>query len=294
MSRIKCCRLCPRMCGAERTDNAPSAGVCAMPSAAYVSKAMLHMWEEPPISGTRGAGTIFFSGCTLGCVYCQNYEISRGKCAIAGKPVTAAGLAEIMERLEAQGAHNIELVTATQFVPQVIAALKLRPATVPVVWNSSGYEREAVIDALAPYVDIWLPDYKYALPKPAERFSGAADYPETALRALLRMRAHQPEDVFDGDIMQKGMIVRHLVLPLNVRNSIEVLRNMAEHLPGTLVSLMGQYTPIPGLEAYPGLQRPITPHEYERVCDAAAELGIEGFAQELESSDCHYIPHWDI
>lgn len=292
------CSLCPRQCAAKRTGT-EGGGFCASPTTSYVAKAMRHMWEEPPISGTRGAGTIFFSGCTLGCVFCQNREISRTGSrpdgVPAGKPCGPRGLAELMERLESEGAHNIELVTATQFVPEVIAALRLRKPAVPVVWNSGGYERVETVDALAPYVDIWLPDYKYAIAEKAARYSGAPNYPEAALRAILRMREHAPEDVFDADgLMTAGMIVRHLVLPLNVKNSVECLRVLARELPGTLVSIMGQYTPVDGLEAFPELQRPITPREYARVCDAAEELGVEGFEQELSSTGERYVPSWDI
>ena len=291
-SGIQQCTLCPRACAAQRNAE-EGRGFCAAPSTAYVAKAMLHMWEEPPISGTRGAGTIFFSGCTLRCVYCQNRDISRIEGRPRGRAVTAAQLADIMLSLEEQGAHNIEFVTGTQFVPTIIEALELHRPAVPVVWNSGGYERIETVDTLAPYVDIWLPDYKYALSSPAEKYSGAPDYPEVALRAIERMREHAPENVIEDGIMRRGVIVRHLVLPLNVRNSIAALERLHERLPDVPVSIMGQYTPVDGLENYPELTRRITPREYGKVCDAAQELGIEGYVQELSSAESRYIPQWD-
>lgn len=286
------CSLCPRGCGVQR-DEQHGSGACGMPSSMHIALAAPHMWEEPPISGTRGSGAIFFSGCPLGCVYCQNHEISRN--GVVGKKVTPSGLAQIMAELEEKGVHNINFVTGTHFIPEIIAALEIRRPGVPVVWNTSGYETEETIDTLAPWVDIWLPDYKYALSEPARKYSTAPDYPDTAMNAIRRMRAHQPENVCDGSgMMLRGVIVRHMVLPLNVRNSIAALDRIAEELPGVPVSLMSQYTPVTADPRYPELGRKITTREYEKVCGHMLDLGIDGFMQERDSSACSFIPRWEL
>lgn len=285
------CSLCPRRCDAAR-DQLTGEGVCAMPVDMYIALVSLHMWEEPPISGTNGSGTIFFSGCPLGCVYCQNHEISRGK---AGKLYTPEQLTHAFRLLEERGAHNISLVTGTHYIPMILAALRLYRPKIPVVWNSSGYETIESIDALAPYVDIWLPDYKYGLSETALRYSNAPDYPETAMAAICRMRSHAPENVIEDGIMKKGVIVRHLILPGNLRNSAAALRRIAAKLPGVPVSLMSQYIPPANLgEQYAEINRTLTEREYERVCSLAEQLGIEGYMQELASADGAYVPEWDI
>ncbi len=285
------CSVCPRRCDAVR-DERGGDGYCAMPVDMYVALVSLHMWEEPPISGTNGSGTIFFSGCPLGCVYCQNREISRG---VVGKLYTPEQLAQTFRLLEERGAHNISLVTGTHYIPMIIAAFRLYRPHIPVVWNSSGYETAESVDALAPYVDIWLPDYKYALTETAARYSGAPDYPETALAAIMRMKHHAPENIIEDGIMKKGMIVRHLILPGNLRNSVAALRRLASKLPGTPVSLMSQYTPPEGLPPeFSEIDRPLSEREYERICGLAEQLGIEGYMQELSAADSSYIPEWDI
>lgn len=288
---IPSCGLCPRACRVRR-DDLSSGGRCSSFAQARVALCALHRWEEPVISGTNGSGAIFFSGCTLGCVYCQNREISHGG---AGKDYSAERLAQAFQTLESDGAHNIDLVTGTHFIPAIIKALKLYRPQVPVIWNSSGYETAAAIDAIAPYIDIWLPDFKYARSDIAEKYSTAPDYPQAALAALLRMRSYAPQDEFGSDgIMKRGMIVRHLVLPGNTRNSIEALRLLHERLPQTLVSLMSQYTPVYDGEEFPELKRRITKREYDKVCDALYELDMDGFAQERSSSGKQYIPKWDL
>lgn len=285
------CTLCPRRCGARRTEG--EYGICGSGGVMRIARAAAHMWEEPPISGQRGSGTIFFTGCSLGCIFCQNRDISRT--GEAGRGVTPAELAEIMHSLELQGVHNINFVTGSHFIPQIIEALKIRRPNVPVVWNCSGYETAEAVDALAPWVDIWLPDYKYALPVPAEKYSAAPDYPETAMAALKRMRALQPENIFDEyGMLRRGMIVRHLVLPLNVRNSIAALERIAAELPGVPVSLMSQYTPVGAFPDHPELERRITAREYDRVCTRLEELELEGFMQDRDSSAGEYIPDWDM
>lgn len=290
MSFNKCC-LCPRACEAERGNG--GTGVCGMTDTMHIALAAPHMWEEPPISGTRGSGAIFFSGCPLGCVYCQNHEISAN--GAVGRAVAPSDLAEIIADLEAKGVHNIDFITGTHFVPGIVEALKLYRPGVPVVWNTGGYETPDTVDMLAPWVDIWLPDYKYALPEPAAKYSAAPDYPDVAMAAIKRMRVHQPENMYDNSgLLVCGVIVRHMVLPLNVRNSIAALERIADQLPGTPVSLMSQYTPVISDERFPELSRKITAREYDKVCDRMLELGIDGYMQERGSSTGDFIPEWDI
>ncbi len=285
------CTLCPRRCGADRTGG--ESGFCGGGKEMRIARAAAHMWEEPPISGTRGSGTIFFTGCSLGCIFCQNMDISRS--GTAGRAVSPEGLAEIMSGLDQQGVHNISFVTGSHYIPQIISALELYRPRVPVVWNSGGYESGEGGDMLAAWVGIWLPDYKYGLTAAAEKYSAAPDYPETAMAAIKRMRRYQPENIFDtGGIMQKGVLVRHLVLPLNVRNSFAALESIAAQLPEVPVSLMSQYTPVGSHPDHPELERRITPREYMRVCTRLGELELDGFMQDMESSGGEYIPQWDM
>lgn len=285
------CELCPRRCGAERENG--STGVCGAADTMRIARAAPHMWEEPPISGCRGSGTIFFTGCSLGCVFCQNRDISRS--GLVGREVSPKELAQIMADLEQQGVHNINFVTGTHFAAQIIEALKIHRPAVPVVWNTGGYETAETVELLAPWVDIWLPDYKYGLPSPAKKYSAAPDYPEVAMEALKLMRRHQPENIYDHDgMLRRGMIVRHLVLPLNVRSSIAALERIQEELPGVPVSLMSQYTPVVSDPRYPELDRPITAREYEKVQRRMEELDLEGFTQERDSSAGEFIPKWEL
>ncbi len=285
------CTLCPRRCGALREKG--ETGVCSAGNNLRIARAAPHLWEEPPISGQRGSGTIFFTGCSLGCVFCQNSDISRT--GSVGREVSAAELAEIMYDLECQGVHNINFVTGTHFIPQIIRALEIRRPNVPIVWNCGGYESVEAVETLAPWVDIWLPDYKYALSAPAEKYSHAPDYPEVAMSALKHMRICQPENVYDDNgMLLRGMIVRHLVLPLNVKNSVAALERIAEELPGVPVSLMSQYTPVCDHSDYPELGRRITSREYDKVCARLEELQLDGFVQDRDSSAGKYIPDWDM
>jgi len=285
------CKLCPRKCGAQRTVEVGN-GFCHMPERVHTAQIMLHMWEEPPISGEKGSGAVFFSGCPLGCVFCQNHDISRGA---VGKSCTPEELAEAFRSLEEQGAHNINLVTGTHFIPQIIEALNIYRPHIPVVWNSSGYETVEAVEMLSAYVDIWLPDYKYGLSETAEKYSRAPDYPETALAAIMRMRSYCPENIIENGIMKKGMIIRHLILPASIRNSAAALRRLASNLPDTPVSLMSQYTPPKELGAeFAEINRPITQHEYDRICALAEQLSITGYTQELSAADSVYVPVWDI
>ena len=288
---MKRCKLCPRMCGAYR-GRLRGEGYCGCGTQPVVSRAALHMWEEPVISGSRGSGTIFFSGCCLGCAFCQNAAISS---ELRGRAVSPQELAEIMWELERQGAHNISFVTGTHYAEAIIRALRLYRPSVPTVWNSGGYERIETLRALSPYIDIWLPDYKFALPAVAEKYAHAPDYPETALRAIQFMCRCAGENRIEEGVMKRGVIVRHLVLPGNLRNSVAALRRLSGELPrGTLMSVMSQYTPAGRIDGFPELGRRLTAAEYEKILDVADVLGVEGFRQELSSAAEEYVPEFDL
>ena len=278
------CRLCPRMCGVDRT--AGETGFCGCPDTALVAKAMLHKWEEPVLAGEGGSGAIFFGGCTLRCGYCQNRAISG---VPVGKPVDGAGLRQIMEQLIAQGAENIDLVTPTQFLPTVLQALE-RPLPVPVVYNCGGYERVESLRALEGKVDIYLPDLKYAENALGRALSGAGDYFETAAGAIREMVRQTGAPQWQGDRLRKGVVIRHLILPGQVENSLKVLDWIGENFaPGeVLVSLMRQYTPMPGMQ--PPMDRPITEEEYQSVLSWMYLNDLEGFTQEEAAADTGFIP----
>ena len=283
----KACALCPRVCGVDRT--AGQTGFCGCPDRLLVAKTMLHKWEEPALAGDGGSGAVFFGGCTLGCVYCQNRTISA---APVGKPMDSAGLRRIMEDLIAQGAENIDLVTPTHFLPSIIPALSPK-LPVPVVYNCGGYERAETLKALEGLVDIYLPDLKYAHGKLAKQLSGAEDYFSVATRAIREMFRQTGPVQWQGDKVVKGVIIRHLILPGQVENSLKVLDWIGENFaPGAvLVSLMRQYTPMPGLPA--PYDRPITEEEYQSVLSWMFLNGLQGFTQEDTASNTAYIPHWE-
>ena len=252
------CTLCPRNCGAERTAE-NGAGVCRMGTQPKIARAALHMWEEPCISGTRGSGAVFFSGCGLRCVFCQNEAISQQG---EGKIVTPARLAEIFRELEAQGAHNINLVTAAHFVPAVLEALNLYRPNIPIVYNSSGYESIETLRMLFGVVDIYLPDYKYIDPNMAAMLSGARDYPDVAFAAIAEMIRQTGAPVYDENgMMQRGTLIRHLVLPGLTGDSMKILTRIRDEFPGIPVSLMGQYTPCGRALSMPGMDRKIKKKE---------------------------------
>ena len=283
------CNLCPRMCGAKREEYTGE-GFCGMGTRPVAARAALHFDEEPCISGKQGSGAIFFSGCTLRCCYCQNFELSRGR---LGKPVT--DLRATMEDLISQGAANINLVTGTQFAPAILDALRT-PLSVPVVWNSSGYERVETLRALEGRVQIYLPDLKYVDSKGAALYSEAPDYPEYAKKALIEMARQAGEPVFDEKgLMKRGMIVRHLVLPNRAAQSILALYWIRDNLPPyVMVSLMAQYVPCGDARLHPEIDRPLLRREYDRVLDKMAALGLTGgYAQELAASDTRFIPAFD-
>ena len=286
------CTLCPRRCGADRTK---SSGICGAGDAILAARAALHMWEEPPISGTNGAGTVFFSGCPLHCRFCQNAVISQTP---YGKAISPARLCEIFLELQAQGAHNIELVTAGHFLPYVIPALTLaKPHLhIPVVYNSGGYELTDALRELDGLVDIYLPDFKFFDPETARNYANAPDYPEVAEEALTEMLRQVGTPVFSGEIMQRGVIVRHLVLPGARHESIALLHHLAQKF-GTdafWLSLMSQYTPMRHDPDFPALNRRVTKMEYNAVADTAAVLGFHGFTQDKSSAESRYTPDFHL
>ena len=278
------CNLCPRQCGVDRT--AGETGYCGCPDTALVAKVMLHKWEEPVLAGSGGSGAIFFGGCTLGCRYCQNKAISGGA---VGQAVNAAELRQIMDTLIAQGAENIDLVTPTHFLPTILPALE-KPLPVPVVYNCGGYEREQTIEQLKGKVDIYLPDMKYADSHLAQTLSGAADYFPVAAKAIKAMVRQVGPVQWQGDKVVRGVIIRHLILPGQIENSLKVLDWIGENFtPGeVLVSLMRQYTPMPGLSA--PFDRPITEEEYQAVLSWMFLNDLEGFTQEESAADTAFIP----
>ena len=278
------CRLCPRACGVHRSQG--ELGFCRCPDRALVAKAMLHKWEEPVLAGQGGSGAVFFGGCTLGCRYCQNAAISRGA---VGKAMDREELRKLFESLIAQGAENIDLVTPTQYLPTILPALTPK-LSVPVVYNSGGYERPEVLEALAGAVDIFLPDMKYADSALAQALSGAKDYFPVAAAAIRKMAEITGPVEFSGEKVKKGTIIRHLILPGHIENSLKVLDWIGETFaPGqVLVSLMRQYTPMPGLQ--PPFDRQITQQEYEAVLSWMYLNDLEGFTQEEAAADRGFIP----
>lgn len=284
------CNQCPRKCNVDRTR---TAGYCKSPEKFRLSRAALHFWEEPCISGKNGSGAVFFSGCNLGCLFCQNYEISHEN---KGMTVSDDGLIKIFENLIEQGANNINLVNPTHYAVQLATLLKKYKPSVPVVYNSSGYESTETLKMLDGLVDIYLPDFKYIRNDKALKYSRAEDYPEVAMRALEEMYLQRGKTEFDENgIMKKGMIIRHLILPSNTNSSLKILDFINEKFPNAYVSLMAQYTPCNDLSAVPELDRKITEREYNKVVDYALNLGMDKiFIQSGESADEKFIPDFDF
>ena len=285
------CRLCPRRCGAER-DRSP--GFCGVPAAPLVCRAAPHFGEEPCISGSRGSGAVFFAGCALGCVYCQNREISRGS---AGVKLDVPALRDLFRRLADSGVHNLNLVTASHFSDTVAEALAGLRLEIPVVWNSSGYETVEQLRQLEGLVQVWLPDFKYADPMLAARYSAAPDYPQVALAAIQEMyRQAGPADLEADGLLRRGVLIRHLILPGAAENTLRVIDAVEDHFPAQniLFSLMAKYTPMPGLDRWPELTRPVSREEYERCRSYLDFSEIEkGYVQELESAGTEQIPAFD-
>ena len=293
-SFMKECRVCPRNCNVDRLSD--QKGFCRAGAEIILARAALHMWEEPCISGKEGSGAVFFSGCSLGCKFCQNGQISRGQ---TGKKVTADRLADIFLELQQQKANNINLVTAGHFLPQVAEAIEKsrnRGLQIPVVYNSSGYEKSEMLKLLEGLVDIYLPDFKYMDPELAEKYSYARDYPEVAREALKEMVRQVGTPEFDRQgIMKKGVIVRHLLLPGHVKDSRRVLEYLLSTYGKEIyISLMNQYTPMPAMKDDPRLSRKVTNREYQRLIDYGIQLGLEnGFIQEGETAKESFIPEFN-
>ncbi len=285
------CSLCPHQCGAARDDN-HGRGRCRMPALPRVARAALHSGEEPCISGTRGSGTVFFSGCSLSCVFCQNAPISHED---FGRTLTVAQLADCFRRLEQDGAHNINLVNPTHYAHVVREALELYRPAVPVVYNSSGYERVETLRTLQGLVDMYLPDYKYADNELALTLSGIPHYRETALNAIDEMLRQTGAVQLEDGLAVRGTMIRHLVLPGHTRNSLQALSDLRERFGAEVwISLLFQYTPMRPLEDK-ALNRTLTAREGRKVFDHLCTLGLEnGYAQELSSATTHMIPAFDL
>lgn len=288
------CNLCPRKCGAVRTAHSGN-GFCKMGELPVVARVAPHYGEEPCISGTKGSGTVFFSGCTMRCVYCQNYEISNED---GGRTITPERLAECYKELEDKGVHNINLVTADHFAHAVVKSLEIYKPRIPIVYNCSGYTSPKTLSMLDGLVDIYLPDFKYADDFLAVKYSSAPNYVNTAVAAIHEMTFQVGLPQFDVDgIMKKGVIVRHLILPAHTKNSLEVLDIVKRRFGDqVLLSLMCQYIPMGKVSdsEFSRINRKITRREYDKVKLEMMRLGIDGFTQELSSADESYVPEWDF
>lgn len=286
------CHLCPRDCGAIRSDFTGE-GFCTSGLLPKVARVAPHYWEEPCISGTNGSGAIFFSGCTLKCVFCQNYSISTEN---FGKTVSIETLCEYYKKLESLGVHNINLVSPSHYVNAIVKSMELYKPKIPIVYNSSGYERIETLRMLDGIIDIYLPDLKYSDNYIAQKYSKVNNYVETALEAIKEMIRQTGKAVIDKDgIMQKGTIIRHLILPNNIYDSIDVLdlikQNFGTDIP---VSLMAQYTPLGKAHEYSEINRTLTEHEYNKVLNHLLKIGLDGFVQELSSANESYVPCFDL
>lgn len=291
MDLISECRLCPRQCGINRNI---SAGACGAGSTVKAAKAALHLWEEPSLSSGNGSGAVFFSGCTLKCCFCQNYQISHEN---SGKDITVERLANIFLELREKGADNINLVNPTHYVYHIVKALDMvkHKLNIPVVYNSGGYERTETIRLLNGYIDIYLPDLKYYSPELSEKYSHAKNYFDYASRAILEMYNQQPELKWNGKLLQKGLIVRHLILPGCRHDSIKIMEWLADNLEhdSFMLSLMSQYTPVYKSINFPEINRKIFTFEYNSVLDKVIELGLNGYTQEKTSASAEFTPDFN-
>ncbi len=294
MNKYENCLLCPRKCGINRRTG--QTGVCGVSSEIKVARAALHYWEEPCISGKRGSGAVFFSGCSLHCVFCQNSEISDGK---EGKVISKERLSDIFIELAGKGANNINLVTPGQYIPDIVWAVndaKSRGMKLPIIYNTSGYENVTELKLLEGIVDVYLPDFKYMDSTLSARYSRAKDYPSVAKQALSEMVRQQPDVVIDDatGLIQKGVIVRQLLLPGHVNDAKAVLKYLYDtYHDHVYISMMSQFTPI-ALKDYPEINRTVTRREYERLVDYALEIGItNAFIQEGDVAKDSFIPAFD-
>ena len=287
------CNICPRRCDIDRTGHK---GYCGETEEIRVARAALHQWEEPCISGTKGSGTVFFTGCNLRCVYCQNKVISDGK---VGMAVSKERLAQLFINLKDQGAHNINMVTPTHFTSQIIEAIKLsrsKGMDLPIVWNTSGYETEKTIDSLSGYVDVYLTDFKYMDSETAGKYSFCPDYPDVAKKALSKMVSQIGKVELDSNgIIKKGVVVRHLLLPGHVEESMRVLDYLhSEYGDGIYISIMSQFTPNGNLDKYPEINRKVTKYEYDKLVEYADKIGIvNAYVQEGSAAKESFIPDFD-
>ncbi len=283
------CRLCPNECGVDRTS---SHGKCHAGAEARICRVALHHWEEPIISGTRGSGTIFFSGCSLGCVFCQNYEISHFS---VGRPYTTKELIDAIQHLEAAGAHNINFVNPTHYAHVLYTALMQYRPSVPVIYNTGGYDKVETLQMLNGLIDIYLPDLKYLTPNLAKRYSGQENYPTVACAALDEMFRQAGPAKVTGNLMQRGMIVRHMMLPGQSDEGVRVAEYLANRYGNAIyISAMSQYTPHGQMDKYPEINRRLKPIEYKRMVATLSRLGITNcFTQDIGSSDDRYIPPFE-
>lgn len=286
------CNLCPRRCNALRDENQNFGGICAMPQLPKVARAALHFWEEPCISGKNGSGTVFFSGCSLHCVFCQNSDISvRNK----GKDVSIKELADIFKKLEDMGAHNINLVTPTHFADSIISALDIYKPQIPIVYNSSGYENVETLKRLKGYVDIYLMDFKYIDSNKAGIYSSADDYPDICKTALYEVYNQQSKPVLKDGIMQNGVIVRHMLMPQATRDAVAVFDWVRSNIPNVYFSIMSQYLPLYKANDMPIINRKVTRREYDKVTEYILNSGFENcYIQNHTSADKSYIPDFDF
>ncbi len=287
------CRLCPRNCGGNRLLG--EKGYCKEDARIFIGRIAPHYWEEPCISGEKGSGAVFFAGCNMGCVFCQNKELSRGK---KGKEYTVEELVVACLQLQEQGCHNINLVTPSHYVIQVVEVIKMakeQGLTIPIVYNTSGYETVESLRRLEGLVDIYLPDFKYMDNLLAKKYSQAENYPEVARAAMEEMIRQQPTPIFEGELLKRGVVVRHLVLPGALSNSKQVIKYLYENFGKQIyISIMNQYTPYGKIEKFPELQRKLTEEEYDEVVDYAINLGVEqGFIQEGDTAEESFIPEFE-
>ncbi|MBE5750653.1 MAG: radical SAM protein [Clostridiales bacterium] len=287
MNNMKC-SLCPNGCKINKDSNV---GLCGTDNSIRIAKYYLHPYEEPPISGKRGSGTVFFCGCSLKCVFCQNYELSRN---LRGKVISTNELADIFKQLEENGAHNINLVNPTHYSNKIIDAFKIYRPSIPVVYNTHGYENKDILEKMNEYVDVYLPDIKFFSPTLSKRYTGKENYFEIASSAIEFMIKSKPTVFDQNGLMKQGVIVRHLVLPQGVSDSKKILDWYQGVKGSSYINVMSQYTPFGEIDAFPELKRKITAREYDSVIDYAMSLGIDNmFYQAQDSASEEYIPKWD-
>ncbi len=283
------CLLCPNQCKVDKNLNK---GICGTNGNIYIAKYYLHKFEEPIISGSNGSGTVFFCGCSLKCVFCQNFELSR---SLRGKIITTDQLAQIFKQLEDMGAHNINLVNPTHYSDKIIEAIKIYRPNIPIVYNTHGYERIEILQKMNDYVDVYLPDMKYFSPTLSKRYTGKNDYFEKASKAVEFMINSKPIIFGKDGLIKSGVVVRHLVLPQCTSDSKKILDWFEPFKDKAFINVMSQYTPFGDIKKFPELQRKITKREYDAVIDYTLTLNIKNaYYQEFESASEEYIPHWDF